>query len=456
MIKEYLKIGIDAISFDIPKIYLPINDLAVARNIEPAKLEKGLGLLRMAFPDVHQDVVVFAANALRKLIRQENLEPKDISRIYVATESGVDSSKPIGSYLLSLMEDEFGDGSFEHCDTVEMTFACIGGVDAMHNSLDFVRINPDKKAIVISTDLAKYDLYSTGEYTQGAGAVAVLLSANPRIITIDNHIGVSAKGVFDFFKPKRTLTKKEVTGQDGNPEWFGVLENEISIAKDQPVFDGQYSNTCYQDRIRGAYFDLKNILGEKGTLYKNWTNIVVHLPYSFQGRRMFAEIYALDSELKNTLSDDLQLYAEKIKEIGKSDDYKAFAAEKFAPAEAASSDIGNMYSGSIFMALLSTLYFHHAKDNEIKGGKLGFLAYGSGAKSKAFEGLIEEGWKAQISKTQLFEVLEQAKPIDIKTYDALHKKELKTSVITPKNEHILDRIEKENPVLIGARYYKWV
>ncbi|MDR3273276.1 MAG: hydroxymethylglutaryl-CoA synthase [Flavobacteriaceae bacterium] len=456
MTKEHLKVGIDAMSFDIPKIYLPIKDLAVARNIEPAKLEKGLGLLRMAFPDVHQDVVVFAANALLKLIQQENLSPKDINRIYVATESGVDSSKPIGSYLLSILEDKFGDGSFEHCDTADMTFACIGGVDALHNSLDFVRVNPDKKAIVISTDLAKYDLYSTGEYTQGAGAIAMLLSVNPRIITIDNHIGVSAKGVFDFFKPKRTLTKKEVTGQDGNPDWFGVLEDEISLAKDQPVFDGQYSNTCYQDRTRGAYFDLKNILGEQETLYKNWTNIIVHLPYSFQGRRMFSEIYALDSELKNTLPNDPQKYAERIKEISKSDDYKTFAAEKFAPAEAASSDIGNMYSGSIFMGLLSTLYFHHAENNEIKGGKFGFLAYGSGAKSKAFEGLIEGEWKSQIAKTQLFEIMEQAKPIEMETYHALHKKELKTPVIAPKNEYVLERIEKENPVLVGARYYKWL
>ena len=70
-----MKIGIDSLSYDIPKIQLPIKDLAIARNIEPAKLEKGLGLINMAFPDVHQDAIVFAANALTKLIEQENLEP---------------------------------------------------------------------------------------------------------------------------------------------------------------------------------------------------------------------------------------------------------------------------------------------------------------------------------------------------------------------------------------------
>ena len=58
-----MKVGIDSIAFDIPKLYLPIKVLAENRNIEPEKLIKGLGLHKMSFPDVHQDVVTFAANA---------------------------------------------------------------------------------------------------------------------------------------------------------------------------------------------------------------------------------------------------------------------------------------------------------------------------------------------------------------------------------------------------------
>jgi hydroxymethylglutaryl-CoA synthase len=33
-------------------------------RIEPAKLEKGLGLHKMALPDVHEDAATFAAEAL--------------------------------------------------------------------------------------------------------------------------------------------------------------------------------------------------------------------------------------------------------------------------------------------------------------------------------------------------------------------------------------------------------
>ena len=136
-----MNVGIDSISFDIPKIYLPISTLAIHRGIEPEKLTKGLGLQKMSFPDVHQDVVTFAANACLKLIKQEELNPSEISRIYVGSESGVDSSKPIGSYVLSLLESQLGEKTLRNCDVVDLTFACIGAVDALQNCLDYIRLN---------------------------------------------------------------------------------------------------------------------------------------------------------------------------------------------------------------------------------------------------------------------------------------------------------------------------
>ena len=232
-----MNVGIDSIAYDIPKIYLPITSLANQRTIEPDKLIKGLGLQKMSFPDVHQDVVTFAANACLKLIQQECLNPAEISRIYVGTESGVDSSKPVASYVLSLLESQLGEQSLRNCDVVDLTFACVGAVDALQNCLDYIRLNPTKKAIVIASDNAKYDLNSSGEYTQGAGAIAVLVAANPRILSFTNEVGVSTEGVFDFFKPRRYFSKEEITTKKDNPEWLEVLEEEVAIYKEQPVFD---------------------------------------------------------------------------------------------------------------------------------------------------------------------------------------------------------------------------
>ncbi|NHN27318.1 hydroxymethylglutaryl-CoA synthase [Flavobacterium jejuense] len=450
-----MKTGIDAIAFDIAKIHLPIKTLATTRNIEPEKLEKGLGLLKMTLPDMHQDTVVFGANALTKLIFEQNINLNDIARIYVGTESAIDSSKPIASFLSALIEQKFGTDCLAECDVVDFTFACIGGVDALQNCIDFIRLNPDKKAIVITTDIAKYDLNSTGEYTQGAGAVAMLVTSNPRIIAFEKDWATSTKGVFDFFKPYRNINKELITGNNANENWFDNLEAEIEIHKDQPVFDGQYSNQCYMDRTREAYFSFKKLKNTEETVYNTWSSIIMHLPYSFQGRRMLSEIYALDSKEMEMDIHSLN-YQNKLKEVSKSEAYQKIVSEKLQPAEIASSIIGNLYTGSIFIGLLSTLSHFYDTNKEIEGLKFGFLAYGSGSKSKVFEGTIQSKWKEALKKVQLFKTLEESQEIDFETYEKLHKKEQKASVRTPNNEWILDSIEKENPNLLGARYYKWI
>lgn len=449
-----MKVGIESIAFDIPQLYLPITTLAENRNIEPEKLIKGLGLHKMSFLDVHQDVVTLASNAALKLIQQENLNPSEINRIYVGTESGIDSSKPVASFVLSNLEQIFGEASFRNCDVVDLTFACIGAIDALQNCLDYIRLNPTKKAIVIASDNAKYDLNSTGEYTQGSGSIAMLLTANPRILSFNNEVGVSTQGVFDFFKPRRYFSKEEALHIENNPEWNGILENEIAIFKEQPVFDGQYSNQCYINRITEAYEHFKTESKLTGKVYENWSNILMHLPYCFQGRRTFIEIFAkenpelLASQLGETEKD-------KLKALAKSPEYLALVTEKIYPSEIASGQVGNIYTGSIFLGLLSTLCYHFQQKSDLTNKKFGFIAYGSGSKSKVFEATISENWQTAIAKVKLFETLENCIAINFDTYEKLHKKEIKQSLVVPKNEFYLDRIEKENPVLVGARYYKF-
>ncbi|MEZ4838580.1 hydroxymethylglutaryl-CoA synthase family protein [Flavobacterium sp.] len=450
-----MNVGIDSISFDIPKLYLPISSLADKRNIEPDKLIKGLGLHKMSFPDKNQDVVTFAANAALKLIEQENINPTEITRIYVGSESGVDSSKPIASYALSLLESKLGIGSFRNCDVVDLTFACIGGVDALQNCLDYIRLNTTKKAIVIASDNAKYDLASSGEYTQGAGAIAMLITSNPRILSFSNEVGVSSEGVFDFFKPRRTFSKSDITNSSENSEWFSVLENEVSIYKEQPVFDGQYSNQCYINRITEAYNHFKKESQQTGKVYENWVSILMHLPYCYQGRRTLIEIFANENpELLNNQIGETE--KDKLKALTKSQEYLELINQKIYPSEIASGQIGNIYTGSIFLGMLSALCYHAKENTNLENQKVGFIAYGSGSKSKVFEATVCENWKSVISQINLFETLENNHSIDFETYEKLHKKELQHAVLAPKNEFVLASIEKENPVLVGARYYVFI
>lgn len=444
--------GIDAISFSIPSLYLPIPELAVHRNIAPEKLTQGLGLQRMSVPDVYQDVVTLASNAAWSLMKQENLHPGEISRIYVGTESGVDSSKPVASYVISNLEQIYGQGTFRRCDVVDLTFACIGAMDAMHNCLDYIRVNPDKKAIVIASDLAKYDLASTGEYTQGAGAIAMLITSNPSVLEISNHVGVSSEGVFDFFKPRRYVSKESL-GLDPTREWSGVLESVISIYKEQPVFEGQYSNECYISRVLDAYMDFTEVSGGSVKVYEQWTSILMHLPYCYQGRRTFIEIFAAANPdvLEAQPGDNRK---EKIKSLAKSKEYLDLVQDKIAPSEIASGNVGNIYTGSLFLGLLSALSWHADHSEDITGEKLGLIGYGSGSKSKVMEAVVIPGWREKITSCRLFETLEKANPITFEQYEGLHTCQQKTSLQHPENEFYLSSIEDTNPVLLGARYYK--
>ncbi|MEY8759623.1 hydroxymethylglutaryl-CoA synthase family protein [Chryseobacterium tongliaoense] len=438
-----MSFGIEAASYYVPSLYLEIKDLAEKRGIEPAKLEKGLGLHKMGFPDVHEDAATFAAEALLKLINDYTINPKDISRIYLGTESALDAAKPTASYVMLMvekaLEKEFGERCFKNCDVVDMTFACIGAVDALHNSLDFVRSNPDKKAVVIASDYAKYELASSGEYTQGGGAVALLVSGNPNLLEIENQWGVATESVFDFFKPRRHYQKEDLVNA---PETF---PDKIEVFTDEPVFDGQYSNQCYQDRIREAYNHYKEITG-RNQPYKDWKYLIFHLPYAFHGKRVFTELYSLENGLAYGTP-------EEQKAVAKSEDYLQFISEKIEKSQRASSEIGNMYTASIFMALLSALQVSYTENEDLAGSEIGFLGYGSGSKSKVFAGRISENWKSVVSKWNVFENLNNRTAIDFETYEKLHRKQLTQSVNPNYKGFGLKSVELKNPVLKGARYY---
>jgi len=134
-------VGIDDLSVYIPGLFLPVKSLAEARNIEYDKLHKGLGLTAMALADVHEDVATMAANAVLDLLQRNKIDPSSVGRLYLGTESSLDGAKPMASYVLDMLnryyESEEGRKSgFLNCDAVDLTFACIGAVDAMENALD--------------------------------------------------------------------------------------------------------------------------------------------------------------------------------------------------------------------------------------------------------------------------------------------------------------------------------
>ena len=472
--------GIDAIAFYVPQLYVSMDNLAEARNIPAEKLKRGLGLQKMTVPNVGEDAATFAANALLNLIAQNNIDPNDIGRVYLGTESAIDGSKPTATYAVEIVENElaqkYGERSFKNCDILDMTFACVGAVDALHNSIDWVKQDNNRKAIVIASDLSKYDINSTGEYTQGAGAVAVLVSHNPSIIKINDVWGVASKSEGDFFKPRRAYKKRELLKsvfnelklddsdekikafiEASNSGFWSDDSEVVEVFKEEPVFDGQFSNACYSDRITEAlnHFDAQ----EPTRFNEQWQHIVFHLPYAFHGRRIIFDNWLnwiKECDLYNKLEDEIGKLEDSdkkdwSKKAYKSELYNAFINTKIAQGELASSEIGNMYTASIFMSLLSLLASNYDNQKNITGNTIGFIAYGSGSKSKVFEGVVQDGWKSKIESINLFETLNNRISIDVDTYENLHRSKLEKPLHNG-SKISLDYVEQEE-TNYGLRRY---
>lgn len=455
-----MAIGIDDLALYAPKLYLDIRALAEKRNIAYEKLSIGLGLQKMAVCDVHEDAATMAAEAIFQLIDRNGLDPRQIGRIYLGTESALDMSKPTGTYAVEMLaqrlEDRFGPDCFRHCDVLDMTFACIGATDALHNTLDWIAADKRRIGIVVASDVAKYELQSTGEYTQGAGAVAMLVKANPRLLKIKPLFGVAMESVHDFFKPRR--------------ERFC----------ETPVFDGQYSNQCYQDRMSEALSDFRQkAISEKWfkehqymALSERWARMIFHLPYAFHAKRMYVEQFVVERKAKGAWDDDVAKYgfsepmkstysdersyekAQQIffKSVAESSLYKRFVEHKLEKAQRASQQTGNLYTASIFLALMSSLESDLQENAALDGKRFGFIAYGSGSKSKVFEATVVPGWQDVVKHFKVFEQLSKRQAIDYDEYEKLHLGEQTEPVYQEKGRWGLTKIGHEG-VTLGARYY---
>ena len=234
--------GIDDIAIYIPRLYLDASDFAKARGLDPEKLERGLGIGQMAIVDTNQDPACLAANACLRVMQKNKLTPDKIGRLYVATESAFDESKAMNSYVIGMLEQVYGKDTFGHCGGIECKFACVSGSYALYDNTNWIRAGESegKYALVVVSDIAKYDLGSSGEVTQGAGAIAMLLNDDPRLLSFDPKVtATSIKNEYDFYRP------------------FG---------KETPIVHGQYSNLLYLIQVKNALIDYKRKVKETGLI----------------------------------------------------------------------------------------------------------------------------------------------------------------------------------------------
>ena len=149
-----------------------MRDLAEARGVPIAKYLSGLGTQRMCVARANEDSVTLATAAGRRALVLAKCDPSEIGLCIVGTETAVDHSKPVTAFLHSLLRLP------TTCRVFETKHACFGGTAGLFNALDWIASGSarGRAALVICTDIARYPVGSAGEPTQGAGAVAMIVS----------------------------------------------------------------------------------------------------------------------------------------------------------------------------------------------------------------------------------------------------------------------------------------
>lgn len=186
-----MKVGIDSLHFYAPKTYLDLEDLARVRNTDVNKFKIGIGQEKMAIITPNEDIVTMAAEAAYPLIQGKE---SSIGLVLFATESGVDFSKAAAIYLHDVLKLP------SMCRVLEVKQACYAATGALLLATDYVKTHPHKKALVVSSDIAWYGFETPGEVTQGAGAIAMVISENPTLAVVGEGQAIVAN-VEDFYRP---------------------------------------------------------------------------------------------------------------------------------------------------------------------------------------------------------------------------------------------------------------
>jgi hydroxymethylglutaryl-CoA synthase len=388
-----------------------------------------------------------AAMSLLLLMRHSRLHPEDIGKIYVGTESSADEAKAMGTYVIGMLEQVYGPGSFRECCTVEFKAACIATTFALESQSYWLAAEDEERVgVVIASDVAKYPLASPGEYTQGAGSVSLLLKKNPRLLSLEQVYGHFTRDENDFFRPMGCKTA---------------------------VVNGKHSNQCYLDAMKGAFDSFAARAARKGVIVPGpggcvtdfLDHILFHIPYPRMVEYASAAIFRHDwkrCERCRKVEEEIgpepgeggykdaaafqAAEAEYARRFARSPQFLQAFSTKVRDTATLSRRIGNIYTGSIYLGLASLLELGRLQP----GQRLGLGAYGSGCSALFFSGRVESQ-AASLPRLGLMERLEERREITLQDYEMLHEGKKEKSVVEPRQEFALAGIDSQ-----GYRHYKFV
>ncbi|MUK90542.1 hydroxymethylglutaryl-CoA synthase [Ornithinibacillus sp. L9] len=357
-----MKIGIDKIGFYTPHLYVDMNKLAVERNVEPEKFTIGIGQEKMAIPPITQDSVTLAANAALEILDDNDKEQIDF--VIFGTESGIDHSKSAGVYVHELLDIN------PYARSIEVKQACYGATAAIQMAKGHIALHPTSKVLVLGSDIARYGLNTGGEATQGAGAVAMLISADPKVMVLEDKTAYLTKDIMDFWRP---------------------------VYSDKAFVDGKFSNEQYIAFFQQVWERYKK---QTGLGLSDFEAICYHLPYTKMGLKA----------LRTVLDETTEEVQERL-----TTNYKVSTTYN--------RNVGNIYTGSLYLSLLSLL---ELKEDLPEGSRIGLYSYGSGAVGELFSGILQPNYREHLYVERHKQLFDDRTEVTVAEYEEIFQHTLPT------------------------------
>ena len=484
-------IGISGIAAYVPPFRVWLEDWCGWTDNQWPKIREVVGRsFRLRGPN--QSVYTMAATAVIRLINQYDIDPARVKFLGLGTESSTDNSA--GAIIVKGMVDQAlaAQGKppiARSCEVPEFKHACLGGVYGMKSAIRHLALDgAGGQAIVVCADIAEYARGTSGEPTQGAGAVAMLLEEDPAIAEVDlvNSGSASDYRVMDFRKPMLRFC-----GQD---------RSESHQVQDFPVFNGRYSTTCYIDETLHALNDMyeKRRLAPSAYL-RSLETVFMHRPY----RRMpetgwaVAYLFALGSgspedraelasycyeagiepallleEMRSKPEVALLADPERVnyeaypltmavfRIFRASRRYRREILDKLALGSDTMLDLGNLYTAALPAWIAAGLEQAADENRDLAGREILTLGYGSGDAAEVIPFVVTDRWREATAKIGFGEAMEFAVDLDQAQYVALHDgRRVSNLDYLPRAEFVIDKVGRSDDRQfqdVGIEYYKYV
>jgi hydroxymethylglutaryl-CoA synthase len=484
-------IGISGLAAYVPPYRVWLDDWCEWTGNHWPKIREVVGRsFRVRGPN--HSVYTMAATAVMRLIDQYDVDPLRVKFLGLGTESSTDNSA--GAIIVKGMVDRALQSKGKpaiarSCEVPEFKHACLGGVYGMKGALRHLALDgAGSQAIVVCADIAEYARGSSGEPTQGAGAVAMLLEENPRLAEVDLIRSGSASDyrIMDFRKPMLRFC-----GQD---------RSESHQVQDFPVFNGKYSTTCYIDETLHALNDMYEKRGLQATDYlRSLHTVFMHRPYRRMPETGWAVAY-LFALSKGTAEDRAEL-ASYCYEAGIEPDdllremlarpeivalaeperlnfevypltmavfrifrasrrYRREILDKLALGSDTMLDLGNLYTAALPAWIAAG--FEQALDEgrDLQGEELLTLGYGSGDAAEVIPFFAASQWRDAAASIRFADAMELAVDLNREQYEALHDGRRVTGLsYIPQSEFVIDKVGHSDHRQfqdIGIEYYRYV